>query len=535
MAKQLPAGVTQKDFDDALNEFRKAVGTEWVFSDEDVQLYADEFTNPYRFSDKDPLPTAAVAPKTVEEVQKVVRICNLYKIPLWVISTGKTKGYLGGGHGMITVDLRRMNRVLEINEKHAYVVVEPGVNFYELYAAIEKQGASLWMDCPTPAWGSVLANTIQRGAGYTSMSDRWQFVCGMEVVLPNGDLLRTGMGAVPEARTWHTTQYGNGANLDGLFSRTNFGIVTKIGLWLLPEPPAYRVARVMVPNYEDLEPLIDIMRPMRQTGIIDTMATIRSGVYELGHKIETSNLFKPGMSESERKQMQKENGIGWWHNEFAFYGLPEEVNAKWEHVKARYSAGIPGVSFHELYYETPLRDPHNLPYEAKKHGCIPSFDAWLPLASGDRSRKELPPGGAVGGGALSTLFEGAEIMRLFDFMQDFYKRHNSPRPYNTDRVDIMARGPRELLVTAGGAPFNPKDIEGSIILAQRLMRELAANGFPASGGSPHTADAIMESHSFNNNALRRFNETLADALDPNGIMFPGKNGIWPKSMRERRS
>ena len=48
-------------------------------------------------------------------------------------------------------------------------------------------------------------------------------------------------------------------------------------------------------------------------------------------------------------------------------------------------------------------------------------------------------------------------------------------------------------------------------------------------------DLAAEQYSFNNHAYRRFSETIKDALDPNGILMPGRQGIWPKSMREAPS
>ena len=94
------------------------------------------------------------------------------------------------------LDLHRMNRILDINEEYGYAVVEPGVSFFDLYEEIQRRGLSLWPSVPAIGWGSVLGNTLDRGFGYTPNGEHSQSQCGMEVVLPNGDLLRTGMGAM---------------------------------------------------------------------------------------------------------------------------------------------------------------------------------------------------------------------------------------------------------------------------------------------------------------------------------------------------
>ena len=60
--------------------------------------------------------------------------------------------------------------------------------------------------------------------------------CGMEVVLANGEVMRTGMGAMPGNKSWHVYKRGLGPTPDQLFMQSNFGIVTKMGVWLMPEP-----------------------------------------------------------------------------------------------------------------------------------------------------------------------------------------------------------------------------------------------------------------------------------------------------------
>ena len=96
-----------------------------------------------------------------------------------------------------------MNRVLEIDGDAAYAVVEPGVRFFDLYEAVKASGHKLWISVPDLGWGSVIGNTTEYGVGYTPYGEHAATACGMEVVLPNGELLRTGMGAMEGNRAWH--------------------------------------------------------------------------------------------------------------------------------------------------------------------------------------------------------------------------------------------------------------------------------------------------------------------------------------------
>src|SRR6202012_1061320 len=90
--------------------------------------------------------SAAVAPFTAEEVQAVMRIANAKHIPIYPISTRKNLGYGGAApvlSGSVVLDLKRMNRILEIDERNAYALVEPGVSYFDLYRAIQEKVLNL--------------------------------------------------------------------------------------------------------------------------------------------------------------------------------------------------------------------------------------------------------------------------------------------------------------------------------------------------------------------------------------------------------
>src|SRR4249919_3903650 len=160
MTSVLPTDVSADVLAAALDDFRAAVGADAVLTD-DAEF--QEFRDPYWFKGWDEYDAAAVVqPKSVEEIQAIVRIANARGVPLWVTSQGRNNGYGGSSprtRGSIIVNLRRMNRVLEIDGKAAYAVVEPGVSFFDLYEAVRESGHPLWISVPDLGWGSVIGNS----------------------------------------------------------------------------------------------------------------------------------------------------------------------------------------------------------------------------------------------------------------------------------------------------------------------------------------------------------------------------------------
>src|SRR5688500_1564986 len=152
-----PPGVSERDFARALDELANAVGRDHVFTaDADLELYRDPYS-PFRGEAGDRIPSDAVAPDNVEQVQTVVRIANRYRLPLWTISTGRNLGYGGPSpvySGSVVVDLKRMNRILEVDDKIHYAVVEPGVSYFDLYRYIQERNLKVWIDPADPGWGS---------------------------------------------------------------------------------------------------------------------------------------------------------------------------------------------------------------------------------------------------------------------------------------------------------------------------------------------------------------------------------------------
>lgn len=178
-------------------------------------------------------PDAVALPRSAKSVSTILRFANRHRIP--VTARGAGHGYVGGCvplRGGIVLSLERMNRIKEINAGDFVAVVEPNVVTADLQAAVEKQNLFYPPDPASRANNSIGGNIITNAGGprclkYGVTRD---YVLGLEVVLANGDIVRLGS---------RTHKNKTGFDLHRLFvgSEGLLGIVTEATLKLLPLPP----------------------------------------------------------------------------------------------------------------------------------------------------------------------------------------------------------------------------------------------------------------------------------------------------------
>ncbi len=273
-------------------------------------------------------PAGVVYPASTGDVQAVVRAANAHGVPLYPIATGNNIG-LGSrsasSAGQVIVDCGyRMNRILEINERLAYAVVEPGVSYQAMHDELVRRGDRLMLDVTSgPPQGGMLGNALDKGAGYTPYFDHFGFSCGMEVVLGNGEVMRTGDGSIESDKlvNWHTSKYSFGPILDGLFTQSNFGIVTRMGVWLLPRPPAIVSFHFAFPEDDDLEEIIELCRPMKLSNFVPTLFRVANDLYLTGSEGESPEYGSgKALSDQGRRALRDRFGVGAWTVSGAFYG-----------------------------------------------------------------------------------------------------------------------------------------------------------------------------------------------------------------------
>jgi len=544
-----PPGVSSSDFAEALRQIEQVIGKQWVFtSDEDVDLYRDAFS-PFIGEPEERVASAAFAPDAVEQVQAIVRVANRYKIPLYPISTGRNLGYGGSApaySGSVVLDLKRMNRILEVNEDNASCLVEPGVSYFDLYRYVQEHGLKVWVDVPDPGWGSLIGNALDRGGGYTRAQFRNHFDahCGLEIVLPNGELMRTGMGALPGAKTWQQYKSGFGPWIDGMFSQSNFGIITKMGFWLMPEPEAYLSGTVLAAKRDDLYRLIPILNHLENSGVTSGMPDLASPLLGILSIEEYAKAMadKPQPApdpqllalrdkaeagqQAELEAYGARKGLAYWTFKLKFYGPANVVAAQWAHCKEKFGA-IPGVKFQDgELMRLPLTAERRLNVHWPEFG-IPTLNMY---SIGARSSTNPNP-------THGHMWFSPIIPR------------NAEAVFEANRVFAAAAREFELPILRFSLPSTYWERAFIFIFGFPVTTDVATNrknratfyklidlaaqhGWGEYRTAPAYQDAVMNVYSFNNHALRRFHETVKDALDPNGIISPGRYGIWPKHLRK---
>lgn len=214
-------------------------------------------------------PDFVVLPRTTEEVQEIVKLANRERVPIVPKGAGLAlTGLVIPQKGGILLDMKRMDKILEVNEKARYVVVEGGTTHGALKSYLQKHYPHLRHSIPdSPPVATVVANVVIHGQGRLSQQHGFNsdMVSGLEVVLPTGEVCRIGSCSV--SSYW----FSKGPplpDLSGLFLGWfgTTGIITKLGLKLYP---CKKMRDVMLFLTDRAELVPDIMLKLSHTEMVE--------------------------------------------------------------------------------------------------------------------------------------------------------------------------------------------------------------------------------------------------------------------------
>ncbi len=328
----------------------------------------------YKRLEELPMPDVIVWPESAEQVSEVLKIANKFRLP--VIPFGGGAGVVGGtiaSKGGILLDLKKMHSVLKVDKESLVTVVQPGIIGQNLEEKLNRSGLTLGhfpMSLKTSTIGGFVA-TRASGIMSTKYGNIDDMVMALEVVLPNGEIIRTK--ATPKA--------SNGPDLARIFlgSEGTLGVITEITLKLhrLPEVKEFKVYL-----FEDMDNAINAIREILQSDIYpaivrlydeyDTFLTLnRINISAEGNLLfilldgrkeivsAEAKIVDEICKSHNAKSMDPEIGWHWWNHRYKqYFDLPEvledgfadtiEVATTWDKIKELYTRVREALESHEL-------------------------------------------------------------------------------------------------------------------------------------------------------------------------------------------
>src|SRR4051794_21939609 len=339
--------MSETNYGTALCEWTRVVGAEHVSTSADALRAAERST----FSTDFRIP-GIVFPGTREEVQECLRIATRFRVPVYPISSGKNWGYgsrVPAADGCVLLDLRRMNRILDFSEELAYITVEPGVTQRQVIEFLQRNKSRLWIDATgsTPE-SSLIGNTMERGFGHTPYGDHFANSCALEVVLPDGDCAETGFARFANAKAGPVYRWGVGPTLDGLFSQSNLGVVTRMTVWLMPAPDYFQAFFFRCDEDSALAPVIDALRPLRLNNTIRSASHIGND-YKVISSLQQYPWEETGgrtpLQSDVLKRFRKSMNFGAWNGSGGLYGTKAQVAEARRLVKSALSGKVNKLQF----------------------------------------------------------------------------------------------------------------------------------------------------------------------------------------------
>ena len=329
---------------DVLAEWQDIVGQDNLISSPSSLSCAERTT----FATCQRIPVI-LKPGDTQQIQEIIRVANRYGISLYPVSTGRNWGYGSSvpvADGCALLDLSRMNRVTDFNETLGYVTVEPGVTQGALFRFLREQNSKLWMDATGSSPNcSLIGNAVERGFGHTPYGDHFSHICGMRVVLPNGDVIGTGFAGIPLAKAASVYRWGVGPSLDGLFSQSSFGIVTSMTIWLMPAPACFEAFFFQADREESLAEIVEALRPLRLDGTIRSAVHIGNDYKVLAGISQFPWAEETPLTPERMIEFRRQLKFSRWSGSGALYGTRNQVREAKRLVRAALAGKVDRLRF----------------------------------------------------------------------------------------------------------------------------------------------------------------------------------------------
>lgn len=530
---------------DFLATLEKILGTEGVVADAAGVEASTRSCLPF-----ETLASAVVYPRTVAQVQAVVKASATANVPIWPVSTGKNFGYgekSAAYDAGITMVLERMSRILHVDEQLGFAVIEPGVTYKQLNDHLKQTGSRLWADASgSTQYASVLGNALDKGRGLTPMADHFGCLCGMDVVLPDGSVLETGGGPVGNNHVRHTYKWGMGPYLDGMFAQSNLGIVVKAGIWLMPAPEKFDFAAFEYKASPDkLGPFIDELQELVMSRAIRSHPHLANDFAMMCILAQYPHELLAGrrhLSDDAAAQWRKEHGVARWTFGCGVYGSADEVRYQKRRIRkvlGRYGlVQFIGAAVRDDWYGKLVR--YVAPIANRLLGKSPEFtDVMVPAINLYRGiptdefvrqayfkshvkkpAVDIDPArdrcGMVWIGPVVP-FTSEHVMKVLGLTKRIFDKHEFDF-----FVEVIVESARSVIVLVGVfyERTDPADAARALAWYEEAREAYLEHGYPPYRATTMSMPAALD----RNPGAKGFLQSVKLAVDPQNLIAPGRYG-----------
>ena len=465
-----------------LGELKGIVGDAHATSDKHI-MYAYSYDMCFV---PNKLPRYVAQPANVEEVVEIMKLCNKTKTPVIPVGANTNIGGLciPKKDNTLMLDMRRMNKIIRIDEETRFAIVEPGVSHAQFAEALFKKGLRFGWPVGPPS-GTVTGCALSHGI--SGMSGRYglnsQMITSMEVVRPTGELCRVGSCAIKED-SWHS--FLPLPRMDGIFTGWfgTTGIVTKLAVYTPAVPPHVDVVTCSTEEIRDMYKYM-----------------LEFGRYEMADDLTAVNWW---LSQVPIPYPYKEKPADQhkWNSYAVLYGYTEKE------LEAKVDAFHDVIKHQQELGSTVLETEY--PEEAKRGRTeLPSQ-----IVGSTKNYCKEAGGGISWPGTFTPANKWEEV---YNKWEKIYKDRNlSPATRIT-----MYRGIHYGMLRAM-TPINKQSVEETENAKQAIVEALGA--ILDAGGIPYKPpiDFNVEINKRADDGYKKLMCDIKDMIDPNGIMNPGQ-------------
>jgi hypothetical protein len=344
----------------------------------------------------------------------------------------------------------------------------------------------------------------------------------LEVILPDGECVRTGQWAVNDSPAAFACKASFGPQIDGLFLQSNLGIVTKLAIWMQPQPDTTVTVKLEMNKLDDLQDLIEILAKLRLEDVINNDPSIFNVFRRISRLGPRHQIYSgPGaMPASLVAELMQKHNLPYWTTWFSLYGPKDIVLSRLAITQETVTLANPRAKLTYKLFE----GKHGEKVDAEE---IPT--EWQPgnagvptIAFATTIDYNTPPGGMGGHLDYSPIlpYDGKLVLRWFKDATTICNRHGFDSFVGGHAFARHVTLVHMILFNRLDEEHMRKSAEIWHDLARKAKEYGVVNyrthldhmgEFSLSRASPFAtdkSDTVQDSYDFNNNAYRRFVEAL---------------------------